>query len=103
MFETKTAPALKPKVLFFPGPINNVRVSFALLLTIVWNSVPLEPKVPSGTLTDKLSGFFLLTKPEITFKLPFLTFATIFPSLFFGSYINVSITTAESEPMVKVD
>ena len=103
MFETKTAPGLNPKVLFFPGPINKVWVVFDFLFTIVWNSVPLDPRVPSGTSTVKLSGFFLLIKPEITFKLPFLTVETIFPSLFSGSYINVSITTSESEPMVNVD
>ena len=101
LFPTRTAPGLKPSVLFFPGPINKVSVFF--LPTIVWNSVPLDPKVPSGTSTVKLSGFFLLIKPEITFKLPFLTFATIFPSFVAGSYIKVSITTSESDPIVNVD
>ena len=71
--------------------------------TIVWNSVPLDPSVPSGTSTVKLSGFFLLISPEITFKLPCLTLATIFPSFVFGSKTNVSITTSESSPTVNVD
>ena len=71
--------------------------------TIVWNSVPLEPNVPSGTSTVKLSGFFLLISPEITFKLPCFTLATIFPSFVSGSKTNVSITTSESSPTVKVD
>ena len=60
LLPTRTAPGLKPSVLFFPGPINNVSVFLFFLETIVWNSVPLEPKVPSGTLTVKLSGFFCL-------------------------------------------
>ena len=55
---------------------------------------------PSGCL-DSLTQFIDI-KPEITFKLPFLTVEIIFPSLFFGSYINVSITTSESEPIVNV-
>ena len=101
LFPTRTAPGLKPNVLFFPGPINKVSVFFSD--TIVWNSVPLEPKVPPGTLTIRLSGFFLLIKPEIIFKLPFLTLATIFPSFVAGSYIKVSITTSESDPIVNVD
>ena len=101
LFPTRTAPGLKPNVLFFPGPINKVSVFW--FDTMVWNSVPLEPKVPSGTLTVRLSGFFLLIKPEIIFKLPFLTFATIFPSFVAGSYIKVSITTSESDPIVNVD
>ena len=88
-------------MLFFPGPIN--KVSVLPFDTIVWNSVPLEPKVPSGTSTVRLSGFFLLINPEITFKLPCLTLATIYPSLVAGSKINVSITTSESSPTVKVD
>ena len=88
-------------MLFFPGPINKVSVLF--FETIVWNSVPLDPKVPSGTSTVKLSGFFLLINPEITFKLPCLTLATIFPSFVAGSYIKVSITTSESDPIVNVD
>ena len=83
LFPTKTAPGLNPKVLFLPGPIN--KVSVLLFETTVWNSVPLDPNVPSGTSTVKLSGFFLLIKPEITFKLPCLTLATIFPSLVAGS------------------
>ena len=83
LFPTSTAPGLKPNVLFFPGPIN--KVSVLLFVTNVWNSVPLDPNVPSGTLTVKLSGFFLLIKPEITFKLPCLTLATILPSLLLGS------------------
>ena len=103
LLPTSTAPGLKPNVLFFPGPINNVSVLLFFLETTVWNSVPLDPKVPSGTSTVKLSGFFLLIKPEITFKLPCLTLATIFPSLVFGSYIKVSITTSESDPIVNVD
>ena len=98
---TSTAPGLNPKVLFFPGPINNVSVF--PLVTLVWNSVPLDPSVPSGTSTVKLSGFFLLINPEITFKLPCFTLATIFPSLVSGSYIKVSITTSDSAPIVKVD
>ena len=83
LFPTKTAPGLIPKVLFFPGPIN--KVSVLPFETIVWNSVPLEPSVPSGTSTVKASGFFLLIRPEITFKLPCLTLATIFPSFVAGS------------------
>ena len=83
LFPTRTAPGLNPSVLFFPGPISNVLVCF--FDTIVWNSVPLDPSVPSGTLTVKLSGFFLLIKPEITFRLPCFTFATIFPSFVSGS------------------
>ena len=101
MFPTRTAPGLIPRVLFFPGPIN--KVSVFPLETIVWNSVPLEPKVPSGTSTVKLSGFFLLINPDITFKLPCFTLATIFPSFVAGSKINVSITTSESSPIVNVD
>ena len=38
-----------------------------------------------STFTVRLSGFFLLIKPDITFKLPCLTFATIFPSFVAGS------------------
>ena len=68
LFPTSTAPGLMPRVLFLPGPIN--KVSVLPFETIVWNSVPLEPKVPSGTSTVRLSGFFLLINPEITFKLP---------------------------------
>ena len=83
LFPTKTAPGLIPSELFFPGPINNVSVF--PLDTIVWNSVPLEPNVPSGTSTVRFSGFFLLINPDITFKLPCLTLATIFPSLVAGS------------------
>ena len=45
----------------------------------------------------------MLINPDIIFKLPFFTLATIFPSLVAGSYINVSITTSDSDPMVKVD
>ena len=101
LFPTRTAPGLNPKVLFFPGPISNVLVLF--FVTFVWNSVPLDPSVPSGTSTVKLSGFFLLIKPDITFKLPCFTLATILPSLVAGSYINVSITTSDSDPIVKVD
>ena len=101
LLPTRTAPGLIPKVLFFPGPIN--KVSVFPFETIVWNSVPLEPSVPSGTSTVKLSGFFLLISPEITFKLPCLTLATIFPSFVSGSNTNVSITTSESSPIVKVD
>ena len=103
LLPTSTAPGLNPNVLFFPGPINNVSVLLFFLETIVWNSVPLDPRVPSGTFTVKLSGSFLLINPEITFKLPSLTVATIFPSLVLGSYINVSIKTSESAPIVNVD
>ena len=71
--------------------------------TTVWNSVPLDPNVPSGTSTVKASGSFLLIKPDITFKLPCFTLATIFPSLVAGSNIKVSITTSESSPTVNVD
>ena len=72
-----------PNVLFFPGPIN--KVSVLPCDTIVWNSVPLDPNVPSGTSTVRLSGLFLLINPEITFKLPCFTLATILPSLVAGS------------------
>ena len=63
LLTTSTAPGLRPRVLFFPGPINNVSVFF--LETIVWNSVPLDPKVPSGTSTVKLSGFFYLLSQKL--------------------------------------
>ena len=45
----------------------------------------------------------MLINPEITFKLPCFTLATIFPSFVAGSNIKVSITTSDSSPTVKVD
>ena len=97
---TSTAPGLKPKVLFSPGPINKTLLSPSSS-TIVWNSVPLVPIVPAGVLTTKSSGLPWLILPLKTLTLPEVMFVRIFPFSVLGSYTNSSIVIDDFCPSVK--
>ena len=85
LFSTSTAPGLNPNELSGPGPIRSILLWELVASTVAWNSVPLVPIVPAGTLISKLAGFFSLTPPVSTFMLPFFICDKIFPSFVLGS------------------
>ena len=67
-----------------PGP-NKTTVLSLLDSDNITNSVPRAPKVPAGTFTSRLSGFFLLIWPVMNLTVPVFTVETKEPSWLFGS------------------
>ena len=82
---TSTAPGLRPKEFFGPGPINNIWLFDVSGSIAALNSVPLVPIVPAGVSTTKFSGFFSLIFPVKILILPDLIVDKSFPSVFSGS------------------